>query len=66
MKKTTITTLLCEKCKKNEVQIYNDCCNCCVPTLQCYGIPAFRLKSRGFVYFAGWKNHICWILGEGK
>lgn len=25
-----------------------------------YGIPAFRLKSRGLVYFAGWKNHICW------
>jgi uncharacterized protein YdhG (YjbR/CyaY superfamily) len=24
-----------------------------------YGIPAFRLKSRGLVYFAGWKNHIC-------
>jgi len=27
-KKTTMTMmLLCDKCKKNEVQIYNDCCN---------------------------------------
>ena len=23
-----------------------------------YGIAAFRLESRGLVYFAGWKNHI--------
>lgn len=63
MKKTSTTTLLCDKCKKNEVQIYNDCCNCCKP---CNAIPAFRLKRTGLVYFAGRKNHICWILGEGK
>ena len=25
---TTATTLLCDKCKKNEVQIYNECRNC--------------------------------------
>ena len=23
-----------------------------------YGIPAFRLNSRGLVYFGAWKNHI--------
>jgi len=22
--------MLCDKCKKNEVQIYNDCCDCCI------------------------------------
>ena len=27
---TMKATLLCDKCKKNEVQIYNDCCNCCI------------------------------------
>jgi len=25
-----MTTILCEKCNKNEVQIYNDCCDCCI------------------------------------
>jgi hypothetical protein len=27
--KTTTTILLCDKCKKNEVQIYNDRGDCC-------------------------------------
>ena len=31
MNKATTTTLLCDKYKKNEVEIYNDNANCCVP-----------------------------------
>jgi hypothetical protein len=36
MKKISTTTttdmviILCDKCKKNEVQIYNDCGDCCI------------------------------------
>ena len=29
-KKTATTTLLCDKCKKNEVEIYDDNGNCCI------------------------------------
>ncbi len=43
MKKTTTTTLSCDKCKKNEVQIYNDCCNCCIP---CNAMGYLRLGSK--------------------
>ena len=25
-----LISMLCDKCKKNEVQIYNDCCDCCI------------------------------------
>jgi hypothetical protein len=30
MNKAMTTRLLCDKCKKNEVEIYNDGCDCCI------------------------------------
>jgi hypothetical protein len=62
MKKTTTTMLLC---KKNEVQIYNDCCNCCIP---CNAMGYLRLGSKVAISIFQWleKSYLLEILGEGN
>src|SRR5919198_4313046 len=65
MKTTTTTTMLCDKCKKNEVQIYNLCCNCCIP---CNAMGRLRLGSKVVIsiFRRLEKSYLFAILGEGK